>query len=140
MALVIDASALSEYLVGTTRGVAVAARLTRDSDCHVPHLAIVFDDEGGAWFRSLMDTALSPRRGGPRFVAEGEKKAADAIVFQRFQRIERLDVQRMRYLGDLFADASLAKDLASTPEPTLRKSSTPPSTPSPKDRSKPPRS
>lgn len=41
MALVIDASALSEYLVGTTRGVAVAARLTRDSDCHVPHLAIV---------------------------------------------------------------------------------------------------
>ena len=33
-----------------------------------------------------------------------------------------------------------SSDLASTPEPTLRKSSTPPSTPSPKDRSKPPRS
>ncbi len=41
---------------------------------------IVFDDEGGAWFRSLMDAALSPRRGGPRFVAADEKRAADALV------------------------------------------------------------
>ena len=41
------------------------------------------------------------------------------------------------------ADLTLIAEIppfASTPEPTLRKSFTPPSTPSPKDRSKPPRS
>ncbi len=41
MALVVDASALAEYLVGTTRGSAVADRLARDPNLHVPHLAIV---------------------------------------------------------------------------------------------------
>ena len=46
----------------------------------LPAAHIVFDDEGGAWFRSLMDAALSPRRGGPRFVAEGEKKQAEELV------------------------------------------------------------
>ncbi len=46
----------------------------------LPAAHIVFDDEAGAWFRSLMDTALSPRRGGPRFVAEGEKKQAEELV------------------------------------------------------------
>jgi len=32
---------------------------------------IVFDPEAGPWARGAMDAALSPRRGGPRFVAEG---------------------------------------------------------------------
>ncbi len=41
MAVVVDASALAEYLIGTARGVAVAARLARDPVCHVPHLAII---------------------------------------------------------------------------------------------------
>lgn len=41
---------------------------------------ITFDDEMGQWVRSLMDAALAPRRGGPRFVAEGEKQAAEALV------------------------------------------------------------
>ncbi len=41
---------------------------------------IVFDDEAGAWLRTLMDTALSPRRGGPRFVAADEKKQAEELV------------------------------------------------------------
>ncbi|MFT4137102.1 DUF222 domain-containing protein [Microbacterium sp.] len=46
----------------------------------LPAAHIVFDDEGGTWFRNLMDTALSPRRGGPRFVAAGEKKQAEDLV------------------------------------------------------------
>lgn len=46
----------------------------------LPQAHIVFDDEMGAWVRSMMDAALAPRRGGPRFVAEGEKRAADALV------------------------------------------------------------
>ena len=46
----------------------------------LPAAHVVFDEEAGAWFRSLMDTALSPRRGGPRFVTADEKKQADALV------------------------------------------------------------
>lgn len=41
MALVIDASALAEYLIGTSLGVIVADRLARDPERHVPHLAVV---------------------------------------------------------------------------------------------------
>ncbi len=41
---------------------------------------IVFDDEMGAWLRSLTDTALSPRRGGPRFVADDERQKAQALL------------------------------------------------------------
>lgn len=32
------------------------------------HGSIVFDDEMAAWIRAIIDTALRPRRGGPRFV------------------------------------------------------------------------
>ncbi len=46
----------------------------------LPAAHIVFDDEGGAWFRTLMDAALSPRRGGPRFVSADEKKQAEELV------------------------------------------------------------
>ena len=41
---------------------------------------ITFDDEMGESVHGMMDTALSPRRGGPRFVAEDEKRAAEALV------------------------------------------------------------
>ncbi|HET8927566.1 MAG TPA: DUF222 domain-containing protein [Microbacterium sp.] len=44
------------------------------------HGSIVFDPEAGAWFAHLLSTALSPRRGGPRFVAADEKQAADALA------------------------------------------------------------
>ena len=40
----------------------------------------VFDDEMAAWVRSIMDAALRPRRGGPRFVDADEAKAAKALV------------------------------------------------------------
>ncbi|MFT4136050.1 DUF222 domain-containing protein, partial [Microbacterium sp.] len=46
----------------------------------LPAAHIVFDDEGGHWFRNLMDTGLSPRRGGPRFVAADEKKQAEDLA------------------------------------------------------------
>ncbi|MBN9105210.1 MAG: type II toxin-antitoxin system VapC family toxin [Propionibacteriaceae bacterium] len=41
MTLVVDASALAEFLVGSPRGVAVASALARDPQRHLPHLAIV---------------------------------------------------------------------------------------------------
>jgi hypothetical protein len=41
---------------------------------------IAFDDEGAAWFRSILDAALRPRRGGPRFVDPEEERAAEALV------------------------------------------------------------
>ena len=41
---------------------------------------ITFDDEMGEWVRGLLDAALSPRRGGPRFVATDEKEKADALI------------------------------------------------------------
>lgn len=39
--------------------------------------SIAFDDEGAAWMTAIIDTALRPRRGGPRFVdpAEAERAA-----------------------------------------------------------------
>ena len=46
----------------------------------LPQAHITFDEEMGKWVRGLMDAGLSPRRGGPRFVAEGEKKAAEALM------------------------------------------------------------
>lgn len=41
---------------------------------------ITFDDEMAAWVRGLTDAALSPRRGGPRFVSQDEQDAALALV------------------------------------------------------------
>lgn len=41
MAVVIDASALAEYLVGSVAGEAAAAILGRDRAIHLPHLAVV---------------------------------------------------------------------------------------------------
>lgn len=45
----------------------------------VRHARVVFDPEMGAWEQHLMASALSPRRGGPRFVADDEKHAAAAL-------------------------------------------------------------
>ena len=44
------------------------------------HGQIVYDDEMGQWVDHLLRTALSPRRGGPRFVADDQKRDADALV------------------------------------------------------------
>ena len=41
---------------------------------------ITFDDEMGAWVRSMVDAAMRPRRGGPRFVADDDVHAAKELV------------------------------------------------------------
>lgn len=41
MAVVVDASAFAEYLVGSPLGVAAATSLGHDSAVHLPHLAVV---------------------------------------------------------------------------------------------------
>ena len=46
----------------------------------LPRAIITFDDEMGAWVRGLLDAGLAPRRGGPRFVAEDERAAAEDLV------------------------------------------------------------
>ncbi|GAB3390563.1 hypothetical protein GCM10027568_14800 [Humibacter soli] len=38
-----------------------------------------FDDEGAAWIRSIIDSALRPRRGGPRFVDPSESEQAELM-------------------------------------------------------------
>ncbi|MBC9926295.1 MULTISPECIES: HNH endonuclease signature motif containing protein [unclassified Leucobacter] len=43
------------------------------------HGAFTFDDESAAWVKSLIDAALRPRRGGPRFVDPEEKARADEL-------------------------------------------------------------
>ncbi|WP_127819080.1 HNH endonuclease signature motif containing protein [Microbacterium sp. CPCC 204701] len=42
--------------------------------------SFTFDDEGGAWIQTVIDSALRPRRGGPRFVDPEEKKRADELA------------------------------------------------------------
>lgn len=39
-----------------------------------------FDDHAAAWVRTIIDSALRPRRGGPRFVDPTEKARADELV------------------------------------------------------------
>lgn len=42
--------------------------------------SLTFDDEAAAWVASIIDTALRPRRGGPRFVDASEKARAEELV------------------------------------------------------------
>jgi hypothetical protein len=48
-------------------------------DAGLTHGKFIFDDESAAWLRSIIDTALRPRRGGPRFVAADERASADEL-------------------------------------------------------------
>lgn len=43
------------------------------------HGTFTFDDESAAWVHSLIDAALRPRRGGPRFVDPTENARADEL-------------------------------------------------------------
>ncbi|GAB3794656.1 hypothetical protein GCM10028798_01750 [Humibacter antri] len=40
----------------------------------------VFDDESGVFVTQLLDLALSPRRGGPRFVSEDDRRWSDELA------------------------------------------------------------
>lgn len=42
--------------------------------------SMILDDEMGPWLRSVLDAALRPRRGGPRFMTEAERAEAAALV------------------------------------------------------------
>lgn len=42
--------------------------------------SVTFDDLSGAWVRTAFDTALRPRRGGPRFVDPAEQAKAAALT------------------------------------------------------------
>lgn len=60
MTLVVDASALSEYLIGSPVGLAVASALAADPQAHLPHLAVVETASVlGGWVRGGQ---LSPDR------------------------------------------------------------------------------
>ena len=56
-----------------------AFRLWTDAE-GVHRGSFVFDDLGAAWIRSIHDTALRPRRGGPRFVDSAERERATALA------------------------------------------------------------
>ncbi len=51
----------------------------RDRD-GVRRASIVYDPEMGEWLEGMFSAALSPRRGGPRFVADDEKTAGEQLV------------------------------------------------------------
>lgn len=40
----------------------------------------VFDDESGVFVTHMLDLALSPRRGGPRFVSEEDRRWSDELI------------------------------------------------------------
>jgi hypothetical protein len=44
------------------------------------HGHLVFDDDAAAWVQSMIDAALRPRRGGPRFVDSEAKVQADELA------------------------------------------------------------
>ncbi|KAA9107782.1 HNH endonuclease signature motif containing protein [Microbacterium rhizomatis] len=56
-----------------------AFRMWTDAD-GVHHGRIAFDDEGYAWVQSMVDAAMRPRRGGPRFVDSTERQAAAGLA------------------------------------------------------------
>ncbi len=53
-------------------------RVWTDSD-GLTHGKFIFDDEAAEWVRTIIDTALRPRRGGPRFVTVDEQAAAQQL-------------------------------------------------------------
>lgn len=54
-------------------------RMWVDADgIHRAHLCL--DDEAAAWVRTIIDSALRPRRGGPRFVDAAEKDRARQLL------------------------------------------------------------
>ena len=54
-------------------------RIWTDGD-GVRRASIAFDDIGGAWMDAIIDSALRPRRGGPRFVDPSEQARAEQLV------------------------------------------------------------
>ncbi|WP_119698392.1 HNH endonuclease signature motif containing protein [Microbacterium halotolerans] len=69
------------------------------------HGSFVFDDEGAAFVRSVLDSALRPRLGGPRFVDAAEKEAAQELVddprtFEQLSYDLLFDVIRSGTLAD----------------------------------------
>lgn len=56
-----------------------AFRIWTDADGQ-QQARITFDDEMGAWVRSMVDAAMRPRRGGPRFVDSDEAQASTKLV------------------------------------------------------------
>lgn len=69
------------------------------------HAAVVFDDHGGAWLQSILDNALRPRRGGPRFVdaeerARGDELASDPRTNDQLAYDLFIDVMRAGALAD----------------------------------------
>lgn len=53
-------------------------RMYTDAD-GIRRANIAFDDDGAAWVQTIIDSALRPRRGGPRFVDTSERVHAEAL-------------------------------------------------------------
>lgn len=70
------AGAEARYLA---RHEARSFRMWTDPD-GIHHAKLRFDDHGAAWMRAMVDSALRPRRGGPRFVDAAEADKARAMV------------------------------------------------------------
>ena len=94
-----------------------SSRMRTDTD-GVHHAHITFDDEMALWVKAVQDSALRARRGGPRFVAEGEKEAAKALTDDRRTN----DQLAYDLFTDLLRAGSLARaeDVFGTRQPGVR--------------------
>lgn len=54
-------------------------RIWTDAD-GIQHGSFIFDDEAATWIRTIIDAALRPRRGGPRFIDPDEKAQAGNLI------------------------------------------------------------
>ncbi|MCK6079033.1 HNH endonuclease [Microbacterium sp. EYE_5] len=80
--------------------------------------SITFDDEMAPWMRAVLDAALRPRRGGPRFMTDAERADAAALVDDQ-RTNEQLSYD---LLVDLVRAGALAdaKDVFGAREPGVR--------------------
>ncbi|KAA9107628.1 HNH endonuclease signature motif containing protein [Microbacterium rhizomatis] len=82
------------------------------------HARITYDDEMGLWVDAILDAALRPRRGGPRFVTAGERESAAHL------RDDPRTNEQLAYdlLMDLVRAGSLAtaSDVFGTRQPGVR--------------------
>ncbi|HEY6800498.1 MAG TPA: DUF222 domain-containing protein [Agromyces sp.] len=69
---------------------------------------IAFDDEMGLWMQSMFDAALRPRRGGPRFVSDEERRQAEELI------ADPRTNEQLAY--DLLVDVLRAGALAEAPD------------------------
>ena len=101
MTLVLDASALAEFLVSREAGERVAARLREDDDLHVPHLAVVeVASVLRAWVRrGEIDSARAEGALEDLAVFPAERWPAEPLLARMWELRENLSAYDATYVA-----------------------------------------